>query len=77
MYIAVGRLQDSLSLARRLTKSAPRDATMQNLLGAVMMELGRYSDAKKSFELAEKLEPSVILARLNQARLALRMDDMT
>ena len=76
MYIAAGRLQDALNSARRLAKSAPHDTAMQNLLGAVMMELGRYGDAKKSFELAEKLDPSIILARLNQARLARRMDDM-
>lgn len=39
------------------------------------MEVGRYRDAKERFTLAEKLDPSDILARLNQARLARRMDE--
>jgi hypothetical protein len=41
-----------------------------------MMASGRFGTAKKQFELAEKLEPTDVLPLLNQARLALRIDDI-
>ncbi len=75
MYVSVGRVLDALTLARSLAKADPDNASMQNLLGAVLMEAGRYRDAKACFIEAEKLDPADVLARLNRARLARRMDE--
>lgn len=74
MYGAVGRLPDALVLARQLAAAEANSAPMQNLLGAILMETGHWVDAKKYFLRAEKLDPNDILARLNQARLAWRME---
>ena len=57
MYVAIGRVLDSLALARQLAKANPDNAAMQNLLGATLMEAGRYRDAKIYFMMAENIDP--------------------
>ena len=76
MYLKAGYDEEALKLAHGLAEMHPDDAAIQNLLGATMMASGRFGTAKKQFELAEKLEPTDVLPLLNQARLALRIDDI-
>lgn len=76
MYVEDGREHDALPLAAALTKTQPDDAGLQNLLGATMMAAGRFKAAQKQFELAAELDPADPLPRLNQARLALRTDNL-
>lgn len=56
-------------ILRRVAKAAPHYADVQNLLGVLYHDAGRFSDAIKAFELALEANPNYSEALLNLAVL--------
>jgi tetratricopeptide (TPR) repeat protein len=63
------RFDDSLKLARRAQRQAPRTAAVYGLLGDAYLELGRYEEAFAAFDRMAALKPgTVAYARISYAR---------
>jgi tetratricopeptide (TPR) repeat protein len=63
------RFDESLTLARRAQRQAPRTAAVYGLLGDAYLELGRYERAIAAFDRMAALKPgAVAYARISYAR---------
>lgn len=63
------RWEEAVNANKSILTLFPNDADSYNRLGKALMELGRYSEAKKSYKKAVDLEPTNQIARKNLERL--------
>ncbi len=71
------RWDDALQLNRELLKIVQPNPETLNRLGKALSELGRYSEAKKTYSESLQLNPDNTIARKNVERLSLLSDDVT
>jgi lipopolysaccharide biosynthesis regulator YciM len=78
-YIAAGRAQEGLAIAERLTREAPEDATVKELIKhasvAQSIHTGRWDSASGTFR--DKLRDEEQSVSLEQAGKLVRSEDMT
>ncbi len=63
------RWEEAVEVNRAIISLFPNDADSHNRLGKALMELGRYSEAKKAYKKGLELEPANRIARKNLDRL--------
>jgi protein O-mannosyl-transferase len=67
-----GRLQEAVAAVRAAAERAPREATVRDYLGQMLVALGRDDEAVAEFEAAIAAEPRVAQYYINLAVLSLR-----
>ncbi len=65
-----GRWAEAVQLNRAIIESFPTDVDACNRLGKALTELGRYGDARESYNRALDIDPLNSIARKNLTRLA-------
>jgi tetratricopeptide (TPR) repeat protein len=65
-----GRWDDAASLNRSIIDLFPTDVDAYNRLGKALTELGRYAEARDSYQKALEIDPLNAIARKNLSRLA-------
>lgn len=63
------RWEEAVNVNKSILSLFPNDADSHNRLGKALMELGRYTDARKSYKKALELDPTNAIARKNLERL--------
>jgi hypothetical protein len=65
-----GKWQDAVQINKQILESFPTDVDAYNRLGKAQTELGKYKDARLSYEKALEIDPLNTIAQKNLARLA-------
>lgn len=65
-----GKWTDAVTANQNILALFPSDAEAHNRLGKAYTELGRYTDAKKSYEHALQIDPNNTIAEKKLLRLA-------
>ena len=65
-----GRWAEAVQINRAIVESFPTDVDACNRLGKALSELGRYSEARESYNRALDIDPLNSIARKNLTRLA-------
>lgn len=65
-----GKWQDAVQINKQILESFPTDVDAYNRLGKAQTELGKYKDARASYERALEIDPLNTIAQKNLARLA-------
>jgi len=65
-----GKWTDAIQINRQILESFPSDVDAYNRLGKAQTELGKYKDARASYEKALEIDPLNTIAQKNLARLA-------
>ena len=63
------RWEEAVNVNKSILSLFPNDADSHNRLGKALMELGRYTDARKAYKKALELDPTNTIARKNLDRL--------
>ncbi|MEM7252372.1 MAG: XrtA/PEP-CTERM system TPR-repeat protein PrsT [Pseudomonadota bacterium] len=69
-YAKHERAKDAIALIEKLTEQHPDNAYLATVAGAVYMANGDTVNADKSLKRARRLDPDLIIAQVNSARLA-------
>jgi putative PEP-CTERM system TPR-repeat lipoprotein len=69
LYLRRGDGRSALHVVEALTRSTPTDPLAHNLMGAVQSALHKPADARKAYQKALELQPALVPAALNLARL--------
>lgn len=69
------RWEEAVTTNRELMKIVQRNPETMNRLGKALSELGRYSEAKKSYSESLQINPDNIIAKKNLDRLSLLGED--
>ena len=69
MYLRAGQTTKALTVSQALVKRAPANPSFQNLLGLAKAQGRDLQGARAAFEQAVKLDPTLLQATLNLARL--------
>lgn len=62
-----GSLRQALTLLTKAADAAPRNVNIQNMLGVVLMQLGRPNEAEEAYNRALSISPAFFPARKNRA----------
>jgi tetratricopeptide (TPR) repeat protein len=65
-----GKWTDAIQINKQILESFPTDVDAYNRLGKAQTELGKYKDARASYEKALAIDPLNTIAQKNLARLA-------
>lgn len=65
-----GKWQDAIAINKQILESFPTDVDAYNRLGKAQTELGKYKDARASYEKALEIDPLNTIAQKNLARLS-------
>ncbi len=65
-----GKWQDAIQINKQILESFPTDVDAYNRLGKAQTELGKYKEARASYEKALEIDPQNSIAQKNLARLA-------
>lgn len=65
-----GKWQDAIQINKQILESFPTDVDAFNRLGKAQTELGKYKDARASYEKALEIDPLNTIAQKNLARLS-------
>lgn len=65
-----GKWQDAIQINKQILESFPTDVDAYNRLGKAQTELGKYKDARASYEKALEIDPLNTIAQKNLARLS-------
>lgn len=65
-----GKWQDAIQINKQILESFPTDVDAYNRLGKAQTELGKYKDARASYEKALGIDPLNSIAQKNLARLS-------
>jgi hypothetical protein len=65
-----GKWQDAIAINKQILESFPTDVDAYNRLGKAQTELGKYKDARASYEKALQIDPLNTIAQKNLARLS-------
>jgi hypothetical protein len=65
-----GKWNDAIQINKQILESFPTDVDAYNRLGKAQTELGKYKDARASYERALEIDPLNTIAQKNLARLA-------
>jgi hypothetical protein len=65
-----GKWQDAIQMNKQILESFPTDVDAYNRLGKAQTELGKYKDARASYEKALQIDPLNTIAQKNLTRLA-------
>lgn len=74
LHLERGEFEQAAEVARSLSIREPKNLTALNLLGMAWVGSGRYAEARRSLEMAVKLENNFLPARINLAKLDLLQD---
>ena len=74
VYVKVGRVDDAVTLIAALVNKNPDNASVHNIAGATLLAAGNVARARDHLQMANAIDPSLILPQLNLARLA-RMEN--
>jgi cellulose synthase operon protein C len=72
LYLRSGQAAKAIPVAESLVKQQPNNPAWHNLLGMSRGDANQSEAARASFEQALKLDPSLVAAQLNLARLDIR-----
>lgn len=69
-----GRWKEAVEINQEILESFPMDPDTHNRLGRALLELGRYQEARQSYQQSLELDPYNSIAKKNLSRLALLGD---
>jgi len=73
VYLATARPEKEVAILKRLVEIAPKDCRHRIRLGRRLIDLGRFAEARKEFEVAAEVDPKAVEPVLQLGAYFLRM----
>lgn len=74
IYLQGAQLPKAVAVAQKMAQQAPNNPGVQNLLGTALLRQGDTDGARTAFDKALQLEPRLVAAQINLARLDVRLN---